>query len=165
MLCCNIPKDTKTIMSIWSSKHKRYPDGTLNKHKAHLCAHGRMQTWGQNYWEMYAPVVNWASVCLLLAIAKIHGLSSKSIDLVLAFPQADLEIPVYMELPIGFGTANIEDQKYYVLKLNKSLYGLKQAKYNWFTKLSNGLQDCAGIDTSNHWKTHRLANKWSNSDC
>ncbi len=124
MLCCNLPKDTKTIMSIWSFKRKRYPDGTLNKHKARLCAYGGMQTWGQNYWEMYAPVVNCASVCLLLAIAKIHGLSSKSIDFVLAFPQADFEIPVYMELPIGFDAPNNEDQKFYVLKLNKSLYGL-----------------------------------------
>jgi len=57
-----MPEDTKTIMSIWSFKRKRYPDGTLNKHKARLCAHGGMQTWGQNYWETYAPVVNWASV-------------------------------------------------------------------------------------------------------
>jgi hypothetical protein len=59
---CDMPEDTKTIMSIWSFKRKRYPDGTLNKHKACLCAHGGMQTWGQNYWETYAPVVNWASV-------------------------------------------------------------------------------------------------------
>ncbi len=141
MLHCNMPKDTKTIMSIWSFKRKRYPDGTLNKHKARLCAHGIMQTWGQNYWETYAPVVDWASVCLLLAIAKIHGLSSKSIDFVLAFSQADLEIPVYMESPIGFDAPNNEDQQFYILKLNKSFYGLKQAGYNWFAKLSNGLQD------------------------
>jgi hypothetical protein len=67
---CDMPSDTKTIMSIWSFKRKRYPDSMLNKHKAHLCAHGGMQTWGQNYWETYAPVVNWASVRLILAIAK-----------------------------------------------------------------------------------------------
>jgi hypothetical protein len=85
---CDLLPGTKTIMSIWSFKCKQYPDGTLNKHKACLCAHGGMQTWGQNYWETYAPVFNWASVCILLAVAKIHGLSSKSIDFVLAFPQA-----------------------------------------------------------------------------
>ncbi len=96
-----MPSDTKTIMSIWSFKRKRYPDGMLNKHMACLCAHGGMQTRGQNYWETYAPAVNWASVCLILAIVKIHGLSLKSIDFVLTFPQADLEIPVFMELPIG----------------------------------------------------------------
>ncbi len=44
-----MPADAKTIMAIWSFKCKRFPDGTLDKHKAHLCAHGGMQTWGQNY--------------------------------------------------------------------------------------------------------------------
>jgi hypothetical protein len=138
---CDKPANSKTIMSIWSFKRKRYPDGTLNKHKARLCAHGRMQTWGQNYWETYAPVMNWANVCLILAIAKIHGLLTKSIDFVLAFPQADLEVPVYMESSIGFDAPNGKNCKFYVLRLNKSLYGLKQAGYNWFAKLSNGLQD------------------------
>ncbi len=76
------------------------------------------------------PVVNWASVWILLAIAKIHGLSLQSIDFVVAFPQADLEIPVYMELPLGFDAPNNESRKHYVLHLNKSLYGLKQAGYN-----------------------------------
>jgi hypothetical protein len=109
--------------------------------EARLCAHGGMQTWGENYWETYAPVVKWASVCLILAIAKIHGLLSKSIDFVLAFSQSDLELPVYMELPIGFDAPNSDNCKFYVLRLNKSLYGLKQAGYNWFAKLSNGLQD------------------------
>jgi hypothetical protein len=110
-----MPENTKTIMSIWSFKHKRYPDGTLNKHKACLCAHGVMQTWGTNYWETYAPVVNWASVRLLLAVTKIHGLPSKSINFVLAFPQADLEVPVYMELPFGFDAPLNENRKLYVL--------------------------------------------------
>ncbi len=59
----------------------------------------------------------------------------------LTFPQADLEIPVYMELPIGFDAPNGVNRKINMLRLNKSLYGLKQAGYNWFAKLSNGLQD------------------------
>jgi hypothetical protein len=143
-----MPANTKTIMSIWSFKRKRFPDGTLNKHKACLCAHGGMQTWGTNYWETYALVVNWASVCLFLAVAKIHGLPSKSIDFVLAFPQADLEVPVYMELPLGFDAPENGSQKLYVLCLNKSLYGLKQAGYNWFAKLHNGFIDC-GFTQSN----------------
>jgi hypothetical protein len=90
---------------------------------------------------------------LLLAIsastmAKIHGLSSKSIDFVLAFPQADLEIPVFMELPLGFDAPDSQSRKYFVLQLNKSLYGLKQTGYNWFTKLSNRLKDCGFVPSS-----------------
>jgi len=137
----DIPIGMKTIMAIWSFKRKRFPDGTLNKHKARLCAHGGQQTWGLDYWETYAPVVTWASVRLLLIVAKIHGLESKSIDFVLAFPQADLDVPVYMELPAGINPVDVSDEnrRRYVLNLNKSLYGLKQAGYNWFEKLREGL--------------------------
>jgi hypothetical protein len=65
-----------------------------------------------------------------------------SIDVILAFPQADLDVPVYMELPAGINFTNISysDRRHYILKLNKSLYGLKQAGYNWFKKL------CKGVD-------------------
>ena len=62
------PKGEKTVMGIWSFKRKRFPDGRLNKHKARLCAHGGMQTWGVNYWETYAPTVNWISVRFLLIV-------------------------------------------------------------------------------------------------
>ncbi len=60
-------------------------------------------------------------------MAKIHGLSLKSIDFVLAFPQADLEVPVFVELPLGFDAPDSQHWKRYVLQLNKSIYGLKQA--------------------------------------
>ena len=46
-----------------------------------------------------------------------------------------------MELPLGFDAPESQNRKHYVLQLNKSLYGLKHAGYNWFAKLSNGLED------------------------
>ena len=39
----DLPVGTKMIMAIWSFKRKQFPDGTLNKHKAQLCAHGGQQ--------------------------------------------------------------------------------------------------------------------------
>ncbi len=62
MLCKDLPVDVKTIMAIWSFKCKRFPDGTLNKHKAGLCVHRGQQTWGLDYWDTYAPVVMRASI-------------------------------------------------------------------------------------------------------
>jgi hypothetical protein len=137
MECKDLPIRTKNIMAIWSFKCRRFPDGTLNKHKARVCAHGGQQTWGLDYWDTYAPVVTWASVCLFLIVAKIHGLQSKSIDFVLAFPQADLDVPVFIGLPAGINPINVldENQRRCVLKPNKSLYGLKQAGYNCFETL------------------------------
>ncbi len=99
-----------------------------------------MQQWGENYWETYSPVVNMLSVCLLLAIAHIHGLDSKSIDFVLAFPQAKIDINIWMEIPEGMEPLGDKSNCCkYTLKLNKSLYGLKQASQNWYEKLKTSL--------------------------
>ena len=82
------------------------------------------------------------SVKLLLVIAKIHGVESKSIDCVLVFPQADLDIDIWMQLPIGFQTIKVPNHsQLYLLKLKKNLYGLKQASFNWYKKLQDGLKD------------------------
>jgi hypothetical protein len=137
MLCKDLPIGSKTIVAIWSFKQKQFPDGTLNKHNACLCAHGDQKTWGQDYWDTYGPIVTWASIHWLLIVAKIHGFQSKSIDFVLASSQADLDVPVYMESLAGVNPVDVSDIDChrYVLKLNKSLYGLKQAGFNWFKKL------------------------------
>ncbi len=66
----------------------------------------------------------------------------------LAFPQADLKTPVNMKLPIGIDPPEEKYCKSYVFRLNKSLYGLKQAGYNWFTKLSNGLHNRDFVQSS-----------------
>ena len=133
---CNFPK---TILAVWSFKRKRFPDGSLNKHKARLCAHGGMQQWGVHYWETFAPVVNWLSVCLILVLAIIYDLPVKSIDFVLAFPQSKLDVPIFMELPPGFETQYGQKGEY-IIKLKKSLYGLKQSELNWYEKLKTGLE-------------------------
>ena len=59
----------------------------------------------------------------------------------LAFPQADLDIDIWMELPIGFviNEAAYDEGCSYVLKLNNNIYGLKQASLNWYDKLCDGL--------------------------
>jgi len=135
----DIPDGHKTILAIWSFKRKRFPDGRVNKHKARLCAHGGMQQWGVDYWETYAPVVNWLCIKTLLILSVIYGYHSRSIDFVLAFPQATLKEMVFMEFPAGVEYPN-GSRKQYVLKLNKNLYGLKSGAYNWFQMLSEGLQ-------------------------
>ena len=46
-----------------------------------------------------------------------------------------------MELPIGMEVPGSEgNNKFYVLRLRKSLYGLKQASANWYDMLRKGLE-------------------------
>ena len=83
------------------------------------------------------------SVRLLLSIAKIYNLEPKAINFVLAFPQADLKENIWMYLPSDFqvaGETEDDSDRHKLLKLNKSLYGLKQASYNWYEKLKTGLE-------------------------
>jgi hypothetical protein len=140
--CSTVPRTAKPIQAIWSFKHNQRPDGTLVKHEARLCAHGGMQQWGTYHWETYSPVVNMVTARLILLLAQLYKLDSKAFDYVLAFPQAELDINILMYLPIGFQVDTEDESKSDILKLNKSLYGLKQASLNWFEKLKQGLIDC-----------------------
>ena len=80
-------------------------------------------------------------VQLLLALCNIHNLKSKYIDFILAFSQVDLDVDIWMEIQIGFVIDEVThgDSRSYILKLNKSLYGLKQDYLNWCNKIRVGL--------------------------
>ena len=74
----------------------------------------------------------------------LHGLDTKIIDFVLAFPKTEIDTDIFLEIPAGMRLNDyaIENQSgLYVLKLNKSLYGLKQASANWYEMLTKGLID------------------------
>jgi hypothetical protein len=89
----------------------------------------------------YSPVVNMVTVHLILLLAGIYKLELNAIGFVFAFPQAELDVNIWMYLPIGFQVDTESESKCYILKFNKSLYGLKQASLNWFKKLKQGLID------------------------
>jgi desulfoferrodoxin (superoxide reductase-like protein) len=57
-----LPPGTKPLLAIWAFIGKRKPDWTILKYKARLNVHGVKQKHGVNYWETYAPVVNWSTV-------------------------------------------------------------------------------------------------------
>jgi hypothetical protein len=88
-----------------------------------------MQQWGTNYWETYSPVVNMVTVRLILLLAQIYKFDSKAIDFVLAFPQAELDVDIWMYLPIGFHVNTENESKSYIFKLNKSLYDINSKNY------------------------------------
>ena len=76
------------------------------------------------------------NVCLLLSIAHMHGLNLKSINFVLAFPQADVNIDIWMKLTEGvIPVGNESNYRLYILKLNKSLHGLEQESQNCYEKI------------------------------
>ena len=56
---------------------------------------------------------------IMLTLAAIENLHTKSIDFLLAYPQANLDVDIYMQLTQGFNVG-LESGRY-VLKLQKNL--------------------------------------------
>ena len=126
-----VPPDTEVVPSVWALRRKRnLITNEITKYKARLNLHGGKQIYGINYYETYAPVVTWFAIRLLLIIVLILGLASKQIDFVMAYPQAPIEMDMFMELPTGIVT-KFGNSKDYVLKLLRNLYGQKQAGRVW----------------------------------
>ena len=141
-----VPANRRVLPGTWVMRVKHYPDGSVNKYKARFCDRGDKQIEGVDYYEKYAPVINWNTVRLLLAITQQMGWANWQIDFDNAFVQAVLDTDVYVELPQEFKPPGGGDA---VLKLNRSLYGLVQAPLYWYRHLRNGLEAC-GLKPSDY---------------
>ena len=69
---------------------------------------------------------------------------TRQVDYTNAFAQADIKEEVYVEYPRLFGPASGKDR---VLRLCKSLYGLRQAPRTFFEKLKSGLEERGWIQS------------------
>lgn len=132
-----VPKQSwmNVLPSTWAFKKKLYPSGLVRKLKARFCARGDRQIHGVDFFDTFAPTVSWTTVRLLLILTAQLGLATRQVDYTAAFVHADIDKPpdydrmseaekakagVYVDMPRGFA----EPGK--VLKLKKSLYGLRQ---------------------------------------
>ena len=137
------------LPSTWAFKCKRFPDGSVRKLKARFCPRGDKQIAGKDYFETFAPVVMWQSVRFILVLSILLGLEIKQVDYTAAFVHAPIDKDprwdemaeleeersgVFIEMPRGFR----EEGK--VLKLQRSLYGLKQSARNFFNLLKDNLE-------------------------
>ena len=78
------------LPSTWAFKCKRYPDGSIRKLKARFCARGDKQIEGVDYFDTFAPVVNWTTIRLMLILSIILGLSTHQVDYTAAFVHAPI---------------------------------------------------------------------------
>jgi hypothetical protein len=124
--------------SRWTYKVKANADGSVDKFKARFVGKGFMQRYGVNYTETFAPVSRLATVRTLLALSAAWGRRARLVDAVAAFTMAPLEkeTELYVEAPAGFKDRIPAG---HVWKLNKALYGTKQAARVWYKTLTDHL--------------------------
>ena len=135
----DVPPEQDILPAVWAFKRKRRIDTRkVYKYKARINIHGGMQKHGVNYWETYSPVVNWFSIRLCLILVMLFKWSTRQIDFVLAFPQADVECDLFMQLPRGLTFEGVH-RNTHCLKLVKNLYGQRQAGRVWNHHLVDGL--------------------------
>lgn len=129
----DLPEDRVAIGSRWVYKIKRNDKGDIERYKARLVAQGYTQKYGIDYDEIFAPVTRSTTFRTLLSVASARNLIVQQFDVKTAFLNGALKEEIYLKPPPGFVTTN------QVLKLHKSLYGLKQAARVWNQTLNEAL--------------------------
>jgi transposase InsO family protein len=130
------PANTKPIRSKWVFKIKTKADGSLDKYKARVVGKGFTQKKGIDYNETFSPVVKFESIRYINVLAFQRNWETHHMDVKTAFLNGKLEEVIYMLPPEGITIA-----KGKVLKLNRSIYGLKQSSRCWNDKFTNTLQE------------------------
>ncbi|KAL0405428.1 UNVERIFIED_CONTAM: Retrovirus-related Pol polyprotein from transposon TNT 1-94 [Sesamum latifolium] len=117
------PKGARPVGCKWVYKRKLGADGEVTAFKARLVAKGYTQRPGVDFEETYSPVP-WPSPFGFCC-------HSSMMDVKMAFLNGFVEEEIFMDQPEGF-TAVGEEQK--VCRLQRSIYGLKQASRSWNTR-------------------------------
>ena len=112
----------------WIYKRKRRSNGKVETFKARLVAKGYTQKEGINYEETFSPVAMLKSIRILLVVAANLDYEIWQMDVKTTFLNGSLEEDIYMQQPEGFIARG---QEHMACKLQRSIYGLKQASRTW----------------------------------
>ncbi len=114
---------TNVLLSTWAFKIKCFPDGTVKK--ARFCAQGDPQKEENDFFDTWAPVVQWSLVRIVMVLAAKLGFHSVPCDITAASIHG--RVPPnkehYLHQPHGFKCGDGME----VLRLQRTLYGLHQS--------------------------------------
>ena len=136
------PRGAKAIASRWVCRTKVDKQGNVLKRKARLVAKGFQQREGIDFKETFAAVVKPTSFRILFAIQALLGWKCHQMDVVTAFLNSPLKEEVYVAPPPLY---KLPKDKCW--KMQKNLYGFKQAPRAWYDLLADKLS-AIGFRTS-----------------
>jgi len=133
-----MPLNKCVIGCLWIFKIKRNSSGMILKFKARVCSRGDQQTREIRYNETFALTLRYTTLIVLLSLSCRFDLEIEQFDFVTAFLNANVDKDIYINSPPGMRSESRNGERL-VCKLNRSLYGIKQAPRSWQTLLSSWL--------------------------
>ena len=136
------PINIQPIGYRWVFVRKRNEKNEIVRYKASLVAQGFSQRPGIDYEEKYSPVMDTITFRYLISLAVSEGLDMRLMDVVTTYLYGSPDVNAYMKIPEGFTfpeAMNSKQRSMYSIKLQRSLYGLKQSGRMWYNRLSQYL--------------------------
>ncbi|KAE8734764.1 hypothetical protein F3Y22_tig00000715pilonHSYRG00142 [Hibiscus syriacus] len=140
-----LPQGKNPIGNKWVFKIKRNGDNQVERYRVRLVVKGYAQKEGIDFNEIFSPVVRLTTVRVVLAMCATLNLHLENLDVKTTFLHENLEEEIYMLQPEGFEE---KEKKNLVCRLNKSLYGLKQALRCWYKRFDSFIM-CLGYNRLN----------------
>ena len=94
------------VPTTWAFRKNRHPSGEVHQFQARMCVRADLQCKKYSNNKTFAPVVEWATIRMLLSLSIVKGWCTASIDFKNAFAQATLPKPIFLDLPPGYVQAN-----------------------------------------------------------
>lgn len=140
-----LPTGAKAIGCKYVFRIKLKSDGTIDRYKVRLTAQGFGQRDGRDYHEnaIYAPVLSYQTLRIILAFICAQNYELYHLDVQTAFLNASVEEDIYMRVPDG-----VSAPEGTVCKLEKALYGIKQAPHAWHADIAATLTSTLGFHPS-----------------
>nr|GEY96156.1 retrotransposon protein, putative, Ty1-copia subclass [Tanacetum cinerariifolium] len=155
-IAVDLPLNAKVVRSKWLYKKKTDMDGKVHTYKARLVAKGCTQTYGIDCEETFSPVADIRAIRILIVIAAYYDYEIWKMDVKTAFLNGRLDKDIYMEHPEG-----CVDPKYpnRVCKLQRSIYGLKQASRQWNKRFDEEIKKFGFIQNYDETCVYRKASR------
>jgi hypothetical protein len=112
----------------WVFKKKTDKGGNVHIYKARLVMKGFKKIHGIDYDEIFSPITMLKSIQILLAIVAYFDYEIWQMGVKIAFLNGNLTEDMYMTQPEGFVDPKHAGK---ICKLQKFIYGLKQASRSW----------------------------------
>ena len=136
-----LPAEARPITSRVVLQDKIGQNRTVERYKARLVAHGFRQRPGIDFDDTYSPTLSFPAVRMALSKAAAEDKEIIHLDVVTAFLESKVQEDLYLQLPkelvVGKdGKVGLNRHRQVsspaVVKLKRSLYGLRQSGQKWY---------------------------------